>query len=71
MEKYILSISYVDARKELFTDAHGLFSTYEEAEEYAGDEIENIIDEHIKYYDDEDYVRDNFEFDYAIKKIII
>lgn len=71
MEKYILSISYVNSRKELNCDVHGLYDSYEEAEEFANDEIEKIIEDYSEYYDDRNFVEEHFEFQYSIKKIII
>ena len=68
IEKYLLSICYVNNHNEIFSEPYGLFDTFLQAQIYAHEKIDEMRLEYIDDYG-EMIVNESFEFDFTIKKI--
>ena len=68
---YIASVACYDINHgELFTFPLGLFNTEEQAKEKCDESVEELKEEFLEDCDDnDDYVDDNYIFDYTIKLI--
>lgn len=70
IEKYILSICWIDNRQEIHSKPFGIFNTMAETIQFAEDKIDEIKDEYIQEYD-EDYINEHLFFNFTIESIFI
>lgn len=76
---YVACVAYYDNHHgRIFTDIVGIYTVYDVAKNRAIQEIEtlktellsDLVNDSYNNYSD-DYINDNFEFDYSIKRVYI
>lgn len=69
-KKYLLSICYLNDEDEIFSEPFGLFHSFMEAEKFADCYIDNLRREYCDELNlSNDYIEENFEFDFTIKEV--
>jgi hypothetical protein len=67
--KYLLSICFINHNQEIFSEPFGVFLTYDDAQEFAENNIEAKKIEFKKEFDlDDDDIDELYEFSYTIYK---
>lgn len=71
IEKYLLSVCFINHRQEIFSEPFGLFNSFIEAETFADNKIDELRNEIMEEFGHDYDIDEHYEFDFTIKKVLV